>query len=97
MTRLERGDFKLRVRAAELERAEERNRLVQKNMLQAVLSCLFLQVSMTASTFGKGLKLARPLAHLCLGAAFLLAIRVPPGLVKVRKLDKYNERYGVKR
>jgi len=98
--RLERGDFKLRVRASELERAEERSKLVQQNLLQAVISCLFFQGSLSLSVFGtgKGLNVVvQPLTRLCLGAAVFLAIRVPLGMLKVRKLDKYNERYGVKR
>jgi heme A synthase len=94
---LERGDFKLRVRASELERAEERNKLVQSNMLQAVISCLFLQGFLTTSTVGKGLKYARPVSQLLLGTALFFAVKVPLGLMKVRNLDKYNERYGVKR
>ena len=66
-------------------------------MLQAILSVFFLQGSMTASTLGKGFKFAKPVAQVCLGAAVFFATRVPLGLLKVRKLDKYNERYGVKR
>ena len=95
--RLEKGDFKLRVRASELERAEERSKLVQNNLFQAVLSVLFLQGSVTVSVLGKGLKLAQPVTRLCLGVAIFFAARVPFGFMKVRKLDKYNERYGVKR
>lgn len=90
ITRLERGDFKLRVRASELERAEERSKLVQSNMLNAILSCLFLQGFASASTFGKGMKYVRPASQLLLGAALVFAVKVPLGLLTVRKLDKYN-------
>lgn len=81
------------MRASELERAEERSKLVQKNMLQAIVSCFFLQGSMTASTLGKGLKLAQPITQFSLGVALFFAVRVPLGLLKLRKLDNYNERY----
>jgi len=96
MTRLERGDFKLRVRANELERAEERSRLVQHNLFQAVLACLFLQGSASVGILGKGLSIARPLTRALLGVAVFFAVRVPLGLNKVRQLDKYNERYVAK-
>ena len=96
MTRLERGDFKLRVRANELERAEERSRLVQHNLFQAVLACLFLQGSASVGILGKGLSIARPLTRALLGVAVFFAVRDPLGLNKVRQLDKYNERYVAK-
>ena len=96
--RLERGDFKLRVRALEVERAMDRNRIIQRNTFMAVLSCLFLNTGMCMSTLGKGTVLASaPVARLVFGAATLLGIQVPFGLRKLRALDKYNERYGVKR
>lgn len=97
LLRLERGDFKLRVRAAELERAEERTRLVQRNLLHGVMSCFFLQAAMSTTVLGKGWQVAVPVTKACVGVALFFAIRVPLGLVKVQKLDKYNEKYGVKR
>lgn len=96
VTRLERGDFKLRVRATELERAEDRSKLVQKNLFEAILACFFLQSSASVGVLGKGLSFAQPLTRAFLGAAVFFAARVPLGLLKVRKLDKYNENYGVK-
>lgn len=86
----------MRVRAADLERAEERSKLVQKNLFQAVVSCFFLQASVSLSVFGKGLTVAKPVTKVLLGAAVFFAIRVPLGVMKVNKLDKYNERYGVR-
>ena len=97
MLRLERGDFKLRVRAAELERAEERSRLVQRNLLDGVISCFFLQAALSSTVLGNGWKAAIPLTKACLGAALFFAIRVPLGLANLQKVDKYNERYGLKR
>lgn len=86
------------MRASELERAEERSRLLQQNLLQGVLSCFFLQAALCTSVlFGNGAKAAIPVTRGLLGAAAFFAIRVPLGLLRVRKLDKYNERYGVKR
>ena len=70
--------------------------MVQKNLFQAVLSCLFLQGSLSAGVLGSGLPMAKPLTKVLLGAAGFFAVRVPLGLMNVRKLDKYNERYGVK-
>ncbi|CAB9512088.1 OF BC1 COMPLEX KINASE 7, chloroplastic [Seminavis robusta] len=97
VTRLERGDFKLRVRASELERAEERSRLAQKNLLEGIVCCFFLQAGLCTSVVGKGFKVAVPITKGLFGAALLFAVRVPLGVLRVRRLDKYNERYGVKR
>lgn len=97
VARLENGDFKLRVRASELERAEERSKLVQSNLFQAVLSCFFLQGSVTAAIIGTHFKYSKTLTKLCLGAAVFFAARVPLGIRNIRKLDRYNERFGVKR
>lgn len=90
---LERGDFKLRVRASELERAEDRSKLVQSNLFQAVLSCFFMQGSLSVGVLGKGLPVVKPLTKVFLAAAVFFAIRVPLGVNKVRQLDKYNQRY----
>ena len=92
-TRLERGDFKLRVRASELERAEDRSKLVQSNLFQAVLSCFFLQGSLSVGILGNSLPVAKPLTKVFLAAAAFFAVRVPLGVNKVRQLDKYNQRY----
>lgn len=87
----------MRVRSFELERAEERNRIVQTNLFQAILSGLFLQGSLSFALFGKGLTFAKPATKILLGVAAIFAVRVPMGLWKLNKLDKYNERFGVKR
>jgi hypothetical protein len=52
---------------------------------------------MSTSLLGKGWKMAAPITKACVGVALFFAIRVPLGLVKVQQLDKYNEKYGVKR
>jgi len=75
----------------------ERNKIVQKNTFNAVLSCLFLNVGLVASTVGRGTLLgATPITRSVFAAALLLGSRVPFGVNKLRKLDKYNEKYGVK-
>lgn len=95
--RLERGDFKLRVRALEVERMMERNKIVQKNTFNAVLACLFLNTGVVLSTLGSGTLIAAPaVTRTIFGAAMLLGSRVPFGLIQLQKMDKYNERYGMK-
>ena len=39
---------------------------------------------------------AKPLSKVLFGAAAFFAAKVPMGLAKLRKLDKYNENYGAK-
>lgn len=94
--RLEKGDFKLRVRALDVERQNERSKLVLKNTYEAILLGLFFQCGISLLTVGSGLKGARPLSRVLLGAAAFLAVRLPYNLLKVKKLDKYNEKYGIK-
>mmetsp|Transcript_8968 Transcript_8968/g.11946 ORF Transcript_8968/g.11946 Transcript_8968/m.11946 type:complete len:419 (-) Transcript_8968:89-1345(-) len=95
--RLEQGDFKLRVRALEVERMIERSKLVQKNTFAAVVSCLCLNSAMCLATFGKTAVASRPLTKLLLGVGAIFAARVPYGLNQLRNLDDYNEKYGIKR
>jgi hypothetical protein len=80
----------------EVERMIERNKLVQSNIFNAVLSCLFLNSAVSVATLGQNLLFSRPITKGLLGAAFLFGLRVPYGVfVKLRKLDEYNERFGV--
>eukprot|EP00581_Thalassiosira_minuscula_P007964 CAMPEP_0183711900 /NCGR_PEP_ID=MMETSP0737-20130205/7240_1 /TAXON_ID=385413 /ORGANISM="Thalassiosira miniscula, Strain CCMP1093" /LENGTH=1086 /DNA_ID=CAMNT_0025940469 /DNA_START=60 /DNA_END=3320 /DNA_ORIENTATION=- len=99
VSRLEKGELKPRVRALEVERMIERNKLVQSNIFSAVLSCLFLNSAMGMATLGQnmiGANMARPLTKSFFAAAVMFGLRVPYGvLVKLRKLDEYNERFGV--
>lgn len=95
--RLEQGEFKLRVRALEVERMMERNKIVQSNIFYLVTSCLFLNSGMVMSTAGKGLLSSPRVIKFIYTAAFLAFTKVPLGLRKLRNLDKYNERYGVKK
>jgi predicted unusual protein kinase regulating ubiquinone biosynthesis (AarF/ABC1/UbiB family) len=95
-SRLEKGDLKLRVRAMEVERQLERSKLVQRNTLDAVLATLFLQTAISVATIATGFKYVAVMQRALLGAAALFGVRLPMGLRKLRLLDKYNERYGVK-
>jgi len=95
-TRLEKGDFKLRVRAMEVERQLERSKLVQKNTFEAVLAGVLLQSALALSAYGTGFAAVQPVSRILLGAAAIVGVRVPFGLVRLGKLDRYNERYGVK-
>jgi predicted unusual protein kinase regulating ubiquinone biosynthesis (AarF/ABC1/UbiB family) len=95
-SRLEKGDLKLRVRAMEVERLMERSKLVQRNTFEAVLATLFLQSAISVATFATGFKYVVLLQRVLFGAAAFYGARVPMGLTKIRRLDKYNERYGVK-
>lgn len=97
VTRLERGDFKLRVRALETERQLDRSKLVQKIMLEAVVSGLFLQGAMAVVTAGSGVSGAVVVSRVLFGASALLGGKIPFGVFRLNQLDKYNDRYGVKR
>mmetsp|Transcript_26169 Transcript_26169/g.36894 ORF Transcript_26169/g.36894 Transcript_26169/m.36894 type:complete len:915 (+) Transcript_26169:152-2896(+) len=96
-TRLEQGDFKLRVRALEVERQLARSKLVEKNTFNAVLSGLFLNTAICLATLGQGVVASVPLSRALFAGSALFGASVPLGLMKLRKLDKYNEKYGVKR
>lgn len=95
-SRLEKGDFKLRVRAMEVERQLERSKLVQKNTFEAVLAGVLLQVAISVTPQLAGTKFAIPVGRALFGAAGILGLKIPMNLAKLRKLDKYNQRYGVK-
>jgi predicted unusual protein kinase regulating ubiquinone biosynthesis (AarF/ABC1/UbiB family) len=95
-TRLEKGDFKLRVRAMEVERQLERSKLVQKNTFDAVLAGALLQVALTIATVSGGTTIAVASSRILFGVAAIVGVKVPLGIMRLNKLDKYNERYGVK-
>lgn len=95
--RLERGDFKLRVRAMEAERQLERSKLVEKNIFATTLSALFLQAGVSLATVGRGLALSTPLSRVMFIAALAMGIRIPYGIIQINKLDAYNARFGVKK
>ena len=85
------------MRALEVERMMDRNKIVQSNIFYLVASCLFLNTGMVFSTAGKGLLSSPRAIKLVYGAAILAFAKVPLGLRKLRNLDKYNDRYGVKK
>lgn len=95
VTRLERGDFKLRVRALETERQLERTKVVQKITLSAVVSGLFLQGGMAVLSFGTGIGGAGVVGRLLFGVSAIVGSRIPIGVYRLNKLDKYNAGYGV--
>ena len=74
----------------------ERNKLVQSNIFSAVLSCLFLNSAVSVATIGQSMLFSKPLTKALLGTAVVFGLKVPYGVfVKLRKLDQYNERFGV--
>lgn len=74
----------------------ERNKLVQSNIFSAVLSCLFLNSAMSMATIGQNVLFSKPITKGLISAAVLFGLRVPYGVfVKLRKLDEYNDRFGV--
>ena len=95
-TRLEKGDFKLRVRAMEVERQLERSKIVQKNTFDAVLAGALLQIALTIATVSGGTTIAVASSRIVFGVAAIVGVKVPFGIMRLNKLDKYNERYGVK-
>lgn len=98
VSRLERGDFKLRVRAMEVERQLERSKMVQTNIFQAVLSGVLLQSALAVVMVGSStVPAAVPISRVLFASAAIIAARIPFGVFKLQQLDKYNERYGVKR
>jgi len=96
-TRLEQGDFKLRVRALEVERMMARNNITQKNIFHAVLACMFLNTGIVFATIGKGVISSTPMLRVIFAAAAVAAVKVPMGLNDLKKLDAYNARYGIKK
>jgi predicted unusual protein kinase regulating ubiquinone biosynthesis (AarF/ABC1/UbiB family) len=96
ISRLEKGDFKLRVRALEVERQMERSKLVERNTFQAILAGLLLQTGLCVATVGTG-GTALPISRALFAGAAFFGLRVPFGYRRLNKLDKYNENYGVKR
>lgn len=94
--RLEQGEFKLRVRALEVERALERSRIVQSNIFRAVVSCLFLNTGIVLSSIGKGVFSSKPVLRFVFASAFITGGTILPGLRKLKSLDEYNEKFGQK-
>lgn len=96
VNRLEKGDFKLRVRALEVERQNERSKLVLRNSYEGILLGILFQSGISLLTVGSGLKGAKPISKVLLAAAGFLAARVPFNILKVRQLDNYYKRYDMK-
>ncbi|GMH70445.1 hypothetical protein TL16_g05410 [Triparma laevis f. inornata] len=102
--RLEQGDFKLRVRALETERALERASLVQSNVFNAVISGVLLNSAMVLAVMtnlpgvpARPAKIAFHAARtLAIGAA-IFGVQVPFGVKRVRNLDAYFEKFGQKK
>eukprot|EP00934_Nitzschia_sp_Nitz4_P003887 Nitzschia sp. Nitz4//scaffold205_size38804//171//3349//NITZ4_007639-RA/size38804-augustus-gene-0.57-mRNA-1//-1//CDS//3329541498//3877//frame0 len=94
VSRLERGELKLRVRAMDVERQNERNRLVLQNSYEGIILGILLQGGLSFYTAGSGIRGAKLWSRLLLGAASILAARVPLNLLKLKKMDGYNAHYG---
>jgi predicted unusual protein kinase regulating ubiquinone biosynthesis (AarF/ABC1/UbiB family) len=99
--RLEKGEFKLRVRAMEVERMMERSKIVQKNIFHSILSFAFLNTGILLSTVGRG-ALVSPIPvkwtlRLFYTTALFIGAKVPMGMRELKKLDDYNKKYGVKK
>jgi hypothetical protein len=95
--RLERGDFKLRVRALEVERQMDRAKIVQKNIFNSVIACGFLNTGILLSSVSTGPFASKLALRSIFGVAALIGARVPLGLRELKKLDEYNERYLFKK
>jgi len=95
--RLEQGEFKLRVRALEVERQMERSKIVQSNTFKAVLSGILINAGLGFMNVGKQYFWTTPLSRVMFLGATVFGVQVPMGVLQLRKFDKYLEKYGVKR
>ncbi len=102
-SRLEQGEFKLRVRALEVERMMERSKIVQKNIFHSLLSFAFLNTGILLSTVGREALTSSSwiptkwTLRLFYGVAIYVGSKVPLGMRELNKLDAYNQRYGVRK
>ena len=80
----------------EVERQNERSKLIQQNTYEGILALLLIQGAVHLLTIGSGLRGAKAISRALLAGGAFLAARVPLGLLKIRRLDKYNENYGLK-
>merc|ERR1712238_581209 len=80
LDRLEQGDFKLRVRALEVERMITRNNIVQQNIFNAVLSGLLLNASMLLRTAGIRFLSSKFILMLMYSSAIIISSKIPLGL-----------------
>jgi len=111
--RLESGDFKLRVRALEAERRLTRADLVQSNIFKGVVATLIFNVGVMLLSQGEflwaSMSTTKPVSHrvavrithgfgkVFVSGAVVLGIQILYGINKLKKLDKYLEKFGVKR
>lgn len=95
INRLEQGDFKLRVRALEVERMMELNKIVQRNIFNAIISCTFLDIGLVFLTAGKGLFSSKHVLRLIFGSAVVMGGKVILGLLNLKKLHEYNAKFGI--
>ena len=75
----------------------ERSSIIQSNIFTAVLSGLFLNTGILLSTVPTGSVGAKILSRIMFGCATITGAKVPLGMLKVQKLDKYRENYGLKK
>jgi len=94
--RLERGEFKLRVRALEAERSLARADIVQSNTFKATLAGLFLNAALAMTAVGGGASL-RALSKVCFVAGTVFGVQVPLGMRKLKTVDDNYSKFNVKR
>ena len=88
LTKMERGDLKLRVRVLESERAFQRMELVQSNMGIAIAASGFLNMGILLATVGSAGGQLSLAARAALVLSGLFGVQVPIGIVKLKALDK---------
>eukprot|EP01038_Epipyxis_sp_PR26KG_P013975 gene13975-18744_t len=88
VTKMERGDLKLRVRVLESERSFKRMELVQSNLAVSVAASAFLNIGILLATIGSPSGQLSIAAKGALTLAGLFGLQIPIGLAKLSSLDK---------
>ena len=88
LSKMERGDLKLRVRVLESERAFKRMELVQNNMGVAIAASGFLNMGILLATKASPGGQLSTAAKAALIVSGLFGVQVPIGILKLSSLDK---------
>ena len=75
----------------------ERSKLFNNNLFNAVISCLFLNSGLCLSSVAATNPVVIPVARSMYVVATVFAAKLPFGIVKLKRFEKYLEKYGVKR